>query len=123
HAKHILSRHFPIAPDFQSGWWQLNPILTRILAGLLEKVSAVFPCVLRLNLPAESRSASHFHCLPVPRCSECLPLKVTQLAALERCPSGRRSAPGERVYGFRIVGSNPTLSASSCGPLGKCFTA
>ena len=29
----------------------------------------------------------------------------------ERCPSGRRSAPGERVYPLGIVGSNPTLSA------------
>jgi hypothetical protein len=31
----------------------------------------------------------------------------------ERCPSGRRSAPGERVYPLGIVGSNPTLSAIS----------
>lgn len=38
-------------------------------------------------------------------------LKVGTKEFLERCPSGRRSTPGERM--FRVigtVGSNPTLS-------------
>jgi hypothetical protein len=30
----------------------------------------------------------------------------------ERCPSGRRGAPGERVYPKGTVGSNPTLSVN-----------
>jgi hypothetical protein len=29
----------------------------------------------------------------------------------ERCPSGRRGTPGERVCGSRTLGSNPSLSA------------
>ena len=35
---------------------------------------------------------------------------------MERCPSGLRGTPGERVYPKGTVGSNPTLSAVICAP-------
>ena len=35
-----------------------------------------------------------------------------ELDSVERCPSGRRGAPGERVYPKGTVGSNPTLSVA-----------
>ena len=46
-------------------------------------------------------------------CSQ-LPRDVGKSRSLdtERCPSGRRGTPGERVYPKGTVGSNPTLSAS-----------
>src|SRR5437867_6572024 len=40
-----------------------------------------------------------------------VPSAFATVGALERCPSGRRGTPGERVYPQGTEGSNPSLSA------------
>src|SRR5207244_13196546 len=40
-----------------------------------------------------------------------VPSTFATVGALERCPSGRRGTPGERVYPQGTEGSNPSLSA------------
>src|SRR5947209_14292753 len=47
-----------------------------------------------------------------------LPSAFATVGALERCPSGRRGTPGERVYPQGTEGSNPSLSVSPFTPTG-----
>jgi hypothetical protein len=42
---------------------------------------------------------------------------------LERCPSGRRGTPGERVYPQGTVGSNPTLSVFQLSAISRSVSA
>src|SRR5689334_1577499 len=85
------------------------PATTASAAAVAMTTSTSFPAIMRSPRRATPQGAS------TPPVSASQPVRVRILwAGLERCPSGLRSATGNRVWAERsIAGSNPALSAKA----------